>query len=162
MNIPLVPLIRKTGFRYGIMGGVVSSALCLAFVWLPISGNWKFMFPALPTLISIIAFTNVAFIFLAHLFFKNNNNGAMTFGQGVAISFWMGLASGTLISITTYITTFLLAAYIADMAVDMAEMLAPRQMMPLFMKIFVAVIYAVLIGLVVSLFTKKNPDAATF
>ena len=89
MNTSLASLIRKTGFRYGIMLGALSSALFLTFAFLKLSASF------IPML-SGLAFT-IALIYLAHLYFKeNNDDGTMTFGQGVTISFWMGLSSGIL------------------------------------------------------------------
>src|SRR6218665_2254322 len=87
MNTSLASLIRKTGFRYGIMLGALSSALFLTFGFLKLSASF------IPML-SGLAFT-IALIYLAHLYFKeNNDDGTMTFGQGVTISFLVGLSLG--------------------------------------------------------------------
>lgn len=103
------PLIRKTGIRYGIMLGLVSAALFFTFVLLKLKTNdWMLALPG-------IALTSV-FIFLAHLFFKENSDGTMTFGQGVSISFWLGLVSGVLNSVISYIyMKFINTQFVADM-----------------------------------------------
>ena len=173
MNASLAPLIRKTGLRYGIMLGVASSVLFLTFAWLKISSNWMLMLPEL-------AFA-IALTYLAHLYFKENNNGTMTFGQGVTISFWMGLSSGILAPLVTYVyskfinTTYMLDAARVEMGkkglglpddqIDtvlnaLAVFMSPE--VTFFLGILSYIISAVIVGLVVSLFTKKNPDAATF
>jgi len=153
MNASLAPLIRKTGFRYGIMLGVASLVLFYAFIFLKINslGDWVFMPLCILTFISIITFTNAAFIFLAHSYFKKSNDGTMTFGQGVTISFWMGLASGTLVSVITIFFVVL---------EDMREIFDLRKIMLfLFIVIFGSIIFAVIVGFVVSLITKKDPPA---
>jgi len=170
MNASLVPLIRKTGFRYGIMLGALSSALFLTFAFLKPSAS---LIPMLPEL----AFA-IALIYLAHLYFKENNNGTMTFGQGVTISFWMGLSSGILAPLVTYVyskfinTTYMLDAARVEMGkkglglpdeqIDtvlnaLAVFMSPE--VTFFLGILSYLISAVIIGLVVSLFTKKDPPA---
>src|SRR6218665_34010 len=148
MNIPLVPLILKTGLRYVIMLGAASSVLLLTFAWLKISSKWMLMPP-------VLAFA-IALTYLAHLYFKENNDGGtMTFGQGVIISFWMGLASGTLISLVTYVySKFINTAYMFYTT----EKFMPSEIM-FFSDIFSTIFYAVIVGLVVSLITKKDPPA---
>jgi len=168
MNASLAPLIRKTGFRYGIMLGALSSALFLTFAFLKPSAS---LIPMLPEL----AFA-IALIYLAHLYFKENNNGTMTFGQGVTISFWMGLSSGILAPLVTYVySKFINTTYMLDAArVEMEKKGLPDEqidtmlnmtesfMSPeitFFLGIFGYIISAVIVGLVVSLITKKDPPA---
>lgn len=175
MIASLAPLIRKTGFRYGIMLGLVSAALFFTFVLLKLKTNdWMLALPGI-TLTSV-------FIFLAHLFFKENSDGTMTFGQGVSISFWIGLVSGVLNSVISYIyMKFVNTQFVAsmmevargdmekngmsddqiDMALSMTKILMTPEVM-LFTGIFGAIIGALIVGLIVSIFTKKNPAVATF
>jgi len=168
MNASLVPLIRTSGIAHGIMLSIVLLALFFAFSWLVgIGGNWTLTLPDILTFIFIITFTYAAFIYVvsiyvvfiysAHSDIKRMNNGAMTFGQGVGISFWIGLASGTYTSIITIFFVVL-----EEASVNMREIFDLRKMLFLFIVIFGSIIFAVIVGLVVSLFTKKNPDAATF
>jgi len=172
MNIPLVPLIHKTGLRYGIVLGAASSVLFLTFAWLKINSNWMLMLPW-------FAFA-IALTYLAHLYFKENNDGGtMTFGQGVIVSIWMGLASGILTSLVTYVyVRFINTAYIADIVdamriemekkglsdeqidtnLNMTKLFRVPEMM-LVSGIFSTIFYAFVVGLVVSLITKKDPPA---
>jgi len=157
MNASLAPLIRKTGIAHGIVLGVVSLVLFSAFVFLKINclGDWVFMPLCILAFISIITFTNAAFIFLAHSYFKKRNDGTMTFGQGVTISFWMGLTSGALFSV---IAIFLVV--LEEASVNMREIFELRKMLFPFIVIFVSIIiFAVIVGLAVSLIAKKDPPA---
>lgn len=87
---PLVD-VRSAGLRYGLLLGLVSAAY---FVVLAISGvdtnqgwgRWS------STILSI------ALLVLAHIYYKDHNNGFMSYGQGVGISFWMGLVTGVIVS----------------------------------------------------------------
>ncbi|PGH39321.1 MAG: hypothetical protein CRN43_09880 [Candidatus Nephrothrix sp. EaCA] len=114
---------------------------------------------------------------MAHLYFKeNNDDGTMTFGQGVTISFWMGLSSGILAPLVTYVySKFINTTYMLDAArVEMEKKGLPDEqidtmlnmtesfMSPeitFFLGIFGYIISAVIVGLVVSLITKKDPPA---
>lgn len=80
---------RSTGLRYGLMLGLVS---IVYFLVINLSGmdptqgwqRWAGMI------------FNVGFLVLAHLYFREHNQGFMSFGQGLSISFWIGLFSALL------------------------------------------------------------------
>ena len=42
---------------------------------------------------------NTGLLVLAHLYFRDHNEGYMNYGQGVGISFWMGLVNGVLVTV---------------------------------------------------------------
>src|ERR1700754_1180184 len=87
---------RSTGIRYGVIYGVISIVFFLVFnlAGLDMSkgigkyGTW------------LIGFV---IVFLAHKYFKENGNGYMSYGQGIGISFWVGLVCSVVSSIFTYI-----------------------------------------------------------
>lgn len=121
----------------------------------------------------------IVIIFLAHKYFKENGDGFMTFGQGVGISFWMGLLSSVISSIFTYFyIKFIDGSMIqqakdaeiekmqnkgmSDEQIDQAMQFAAAFMTPeafLIIGLIFGIIFIVITGLIISIFTqKKNPE----
>ncbi len=125
---------------------------------------------------------SIVLIVLAHLYFKKNGNGFMSFGQGVGIGFWASLVSSAISSVFTFIyVKFVDGTFIEKMVetqrqameakgnmseeqIDQAMKIASMFMTPvamLFIGLFVGVLGGVIISLVVSIFTQKsNPETA--
>ncbi len=87
---------RSAGVRYGIIYGIISIAYFLILTIADIDmtqglGRWG------GTIIAIVL------VFLAHKYYKENADGFMTYGQGIAIGFWLGLVASAISSIFTYI-----------------------------------------------------------
>src|SRR5437879_13754637 len=87
---------KSVGIRYGVIMGIVSIAYFVILNLLGVDmtqgpGSWgRYVYCA-------------ALIFLAHKYFKENGDSFMAYGQGIGISFWMGLISVAISSVFTYI-----------------------------------------------------------
>lgn len=164
---------RSSGIRYGVIMGIVSIAYFVLLNTLGVDitqgpGSWgRYVYCAV-------------LIFLAHKYYKDNGIGFMAYGQGIGISFWMGLVSGVISSIFTYIyVKFIDTGFVQqildrtregmedkgslseeqiDQAMKMTAKFMTPEMMLGFGFIF-AIIGTVIIGLIVTIFTqKKNPN----
>ena len=165
---------RSVGIRFGLIAALISIAY---FLILNVSGidmtqgfwNW---FGYIITAVLVL---------LAHKQFKEKGDGFMSYGQGMGIAFWIGLVSGALASIFTYL-------YIKFIDTGFLEMIKQRQIEVLhekgmsdeqidqameFSSMFMSaeavllygfiggIIVALIIGLIVTIFTKKtNPEPA--
>lgn len=163
--------VRSVGIRYGLILAFVGIIMFLIFMitGVNMSGNARWL--SFPIYIVII--------FLAHKYFKENGDGFMTFGQGVGISFWMGLLSSVISSIFTYFyIKFIDGSMIqqakdaeiekmqnkgmSDEQIDQAMQFAAAFMTPeafLIIGLIFGIIFIVITGLIISIFTqKKNPE----
>lgn len=165
---------KSAGIRYGLFMGVFSIAYFLILNTLGADitqgpASWgRYVYCAV-------------FIFLAHKYFKDNGDGFMAYGQGMGISFWMGLISVAISSVFTYIyVKFIDTGFIqqvldktreqmeekgtlSDEQIDQAMSMTAKFMTPEMMVIFgviFGIIGTIIIGLIVSIFTqKKSPEA---
>ena len=165
---------RSVGIRFGLIGALISIAY---FLILNVSGidmtkgfwNW---FGYLIT---------VALLIFAHKQFKDKGDGFMSYGQGMGIAFWMGLISGAISAVFTYLyikfvdTGFLelikerqieelhergMSDQQIDQAMEFSSMFMSAEAMLLYMFIG-AIVVALIIGLIVTIFTqKRNPEPA--
>ncbi|HCW06852.1 MAG TPA: DUF4199 domain-containing protein [Cytophagales bacterium] len=167
---------RSVGIRYGLFMGVISIAYFLILNLLGVDmtqgiGRWA----------SLIF--NVAIIFLAHKYFKDNGDGFMSFGQGFGIGFWIALISSAISSVFTYVyIKFIDASFIqqvmdktresmeekgnlSDEQIDQAMQMTAKFMTPESMLIFGLIgglVILCIVSLIVTIFTqKKNPDPFT-
>lgn len=86
---------RGVGLQYGLIAGVI---MIIYFLILQFSGL------ALEAWASWISYIFLAvIIFLAHSKFKEGSDGFMTYGQGLAIGFWVSLAAGVINSVFSFI-----------------------------------------------------------
>jgi hypothetical protein len=120
-------------------------------------------------------------VFLAHKYYKDNTSGFMSYGQGIGIAFWMGLISGVISSVFTYIyIKFVDSSFVemikekqlADMEakgmseeqIDQAMKMASYFMTPEAMFLFGligGIVGTIIIALIVTIFTqKKAPEQA--
>lgn len=165
---------RSSGVRYGVIGAVIGIVYFLIITTMEMDmtqGVWRW-FSYLIT---------IALLILAHKYYKDNNAGFMSYGQGIGISFWYGLVSGVISSIFTYIyIKFVDSSFIdmikekqieqmegrgmSDEQIDQAMKFSAMFMSPeafLIMGIIGGIIGAVIVGLIVSIFTqKKAPETA--
>ena len=92
----MVVTTRSVGIRYGIILSLISIVFFLVFA------NF-----AMETYLSIGRWGNtilsIVIIVLAHIYYKQNGDGFMNFGQGVGIAFWTGLVSSAIGSVFTYV-----------------------------------------------------------
>ena len=164
---------RSAGIRYGLIMGVFS---IVYFVVLNTLGADITQGPA-----SWGRYVYVAvFIFLAHKYFKDSGDSFMSYGQGIGISFWMGLISVAVSSVFTYIyVKFIDQGFIqqildrtrqgmeeknmSEEQIDQAMSMTAKFMTPEMMLVFgivFGIIGTIIIGLIVTIFTqKKSPEA---
>lgn len=165
---------RSAGIRFGLIGAIISIAyfVILNVAGLDITrGFW-----------SVLGYViTAALIFFAHKFYKENGDGFMAYSQGIGIAFWLGLVSGAISSVFTYLyikfvdTSFIEAiqdkqieamqqqgmqAEQIDKALEISSMFMTPEAF-FVMGLMGAIIAAVIIGLIVTIFTqKKNPEPA--
>ena len=165
---------KSVGIRYGIIMGAISIVLFLVFVIVDIDmylkiGRW------------ISAGLALLIIVLAHLYYRQNGDGFMNYGQGIGIAFWAGLMSSVIGSVFTYIyvkfidqgmITAIREGAIRDMeekgqsdeqiemAMKFVDMFTNAEAMLLF-GLFFGILWIILIALVVTIFTQK-PRPETF
>jgi uncharacterized membrane protein len=173
---PALPEVttRSVGMRYGVIYGAIGFVYFLIFAVMKMDMSQGFARWG-TTLIGIVM------IVLAHKYFKDNNNTFMTYGQGVGISFWLGLISSGLSSILSYVyIKFVDSAYIdrireaavadmeakgsseqeIEMAMKFMEAFTSAEAILLIGLIFGTIILLI-VGLIVSIFTQKaNPTAS--
>ena len=123
----------------------------------------------------------ILIVVFAHKYYKENSDGFMSYGQGVGIAFWIGLVSGVISSIFTYLyIKFIDTAFLElikerqieamqqkgmsdeqiDQAMNVAAMFTTPEAMFIMMLIG-SIIATVIIGVIVTIFTqKKNPEPA--
>jgi Protein of unknown function (DUF4199) len=164
---------RSVGIRYGLILAVIS---ILYFVIMTSVGLNTSDGPAS----WVVYLLDAALIFLAHKFFKENGDGFMSFGQGMTVTFWLGLIATVLYMIFFYIYVKFIDTGFMDMIkdrqleqmqgrgmseeqIDQAMEISGKFMTPeifLGTGLFFGVIIVVIIGLIVTAFTqKKNPEA---
>lgn len=165
---------RSAGIRYGLIMGVFSVVYFLVLNTLGADitqgpASWgRYVYCAV-------------FIFLAHKYFKDNGDGFMAYGQGIGISFWMGLLSVAVSSVFTYVyVKFIDQGFIQqimdrtregmedkgtmseeqiDQAMSMTAKFLTPEMMLVFGIVF-GILGTIIIGLIVTIFTqKKNAEA---
>jgi hypothetical protein len=163
---------RFAGIRYGLISAVIGIVyfIVLRMIDVDVQGpagwlGWLF--------------TGIL-IFLAHKYFKESGDGYMNYSQGISIAFWLGLVSGAISSVFTYLyIKFIDTGFIdtikekqyeqmqgqgmSDDQIDQAMKVAGMFTTPLaimIMGFIMTVISAVLIALIITLITqKKSPDA---
>jgi len=172
VNSTSVVTTRSVGVRFGLIGAVISIAY---FVILNIAGldmtqgfwNW---FGYVIT---------IALLIFAHKYYKDNGDGFMSYGQGIGIALWIGLVSGVIASIFTYLyIKFIDTAFLdtvknrqleamqqqgmsdeqIDQAMEFSAMFMSAEAMFIFM-LFGSIVATIIIALIVTIFTqKKNPQ----
>ena len=172
-SVPAVTT-RTVGFRYGLIMAGISVVYFLGLTFADVDmtsgiGRWS----------SIIFY--IAVIFLAQKNFKDQGDGFMEYGQGMGITFWIGLVSSVIYSTFFYIyIKFIDSAFVeaikdkeiekmqergmSDDQIDQAMSFAGAFMTPEAMLAFGligGIIIIVCVGLVVTAFTQnKNPQAS--
>jgi len=164
---------RSAGIRYGLIMGVFSIVYFLVLNTLGADitqgpASWgRYVYCAV-------------FIFLAQKYYKDNGDSFMSYGQGMGISFWMGLLSAAVSSPFTYVyVKFIDQGFIqqvmdrtregmedkgtmSEEQIDQAMAITSKFMTPEMMLIFgvvFGILGTVIIGLIVTIFTqKKNPE----
>lgn len=162
---------RPTSLSIGIKWGLISTLIhVILFLITSLTGvdpfDQKMAFVNIPISIAILVF--------AHKAFKDDGDGFMTYGQGVAIAFWislLGVILGGLFTFvyTNFVDTALMETYYQKQADTLSEKKMTEQQIEMAvtwtkklfwpMYLFFGVFFGVLIGLIVTIFTqKKNPE----
>jgi hypothetical protein len=165
---------RSTGIRYGVIAAVIGIAYFLILNTMGMDltqGFWSWFRYVI----------TIGILVLAHKYYKDNRDGFMSYGQGIGISFWMGLISAVIGSIFTYIyVKFLDESFItmmkdkqieameakgmSEQQIDQAMQFASMFMTPeaiLGFGLVFGLIGTVICGLIVTIFTqKKAPETA--
>ena len=178
METPVNSTSRVTTRSVGIRFGLISSLLSIVYFLIlnlsginMSSGIWNWLGYSI----------TVVLLVLAHKQFKDKGDGFMSYGQGMGITFWMGLVSGLISSIFTYLyikfidTGFLelvkqrqiealqeqgMSDEQIDQALEISSMFTTPEGMLISMLIG-SIIIALIIGLIVTIFTqKRNPEPA--
>lgn len=162
--------VRSTGTRYGVLLGLVSFVyfIVLNMMGMDATQGWARWASLL---------LSVGLLVLAHLYYRDNGNGYMSFGQGVSISFWIGLVAGLIaVAGTLAYIEFVDTGYmerISDLQrqameeqgleeeqIEQALDMSAKFMTPGFFFLFGLignVVMTVLMGLLISIFTQR-PD----
>lgn len=168
------PSVRSAGIRYGLILGIVSILIFLVLVLsgADMTGNLRWI--SFPFYILLIV--------LAHKYYKDKGNGFMSYGEGMGITFWMGLISSAISSVFTFLYLKFIDASMIDMirekqleefekqgmsdaqieqAMKFAEMFTSPTAM-LIIGIIGGIIMLLICGLIVTIFTQKKNPQPTF
>lgn len=166
---------RSAGIRYGLIAAVVGIAYFLILNTMGIDltqGFWSW-FRYCITIVLLV---------LAHKYYKDNSDGFMSYGQGIGISFWMGVVSAVIGSIFTYIyvkwidSSFIdimkdkqmegfQARGMSDEQIEQAMKFSAMFTTPealLGFGLFFGILGTVIVGLIVTIFTQKKAPEQTF
>ena len=167
-NINVKPAsTRKVGVKFGLISAGIGVFIFLVLTLTGMNAfdnKWSFLHVAI----------GVILIILGHKEFKQSGDGFMSYGQGVAIGFWMALVSVVIGGLFTWIYTAFIEPTAMEPVYEMQRMKFEEQGMPdsqietsmewmkkLFWPIyfFFGIFFSVLIAVIVSIFTqKKNPQ----
>ena len=165
---------RSSGIRYGVILGAISVAIFFVLTFAGVDqtsgiGRWA----SLPIYIALI--------FMAQKYFKDEGDGFMSYGQGIGISFWMGLISTIIYMPIFYIyIKFIDSGFVemiknkqieelqnkgmSDEQIDQAMSFAGAFMSPeamLIMGTIGAIIFILICGLIITIFTQKPNTQST-
>jgi flagellar biosynthesis protein FliQ len=102
-----------TGIRYGLITGLIWMIVDFVFRTTGLSLKYSLYLPA-----SLVVY--IVGIIMAHRYFKEQNGGFMSYGQGVMIVVILSLVSGTLSGLFNYVyVNFIDPDYAARMRADM-------------------------------------------
>ena len=159
--------VRSVGIKFGLISGVISIVffLVLALADLnPFDNKWGW----------IGAPISIIILFLAQKNFKDEGDGFMSYGQGMGITFWLGLISILVAGAFTYcysnfIDTGVMDLFYEKQRADMAAKSMPDEQIEMAVTwtkklywpiyFFFGILFSLIIGLIVTIFTqKKNPE----
>jgi hypothetical protein len=165
---------RSTGVRYGLINALFGIVFFLVFVAMGVN-------IATSPLRWLGYCVTIVIVVLAHMYYKKNGNGYMSYGEGLGIGLWIGLISSVISSIFTYIyVKFIDSGFVdaikdaqieemqkkgmSDEQIDQAMKFASMFMTPEAMfgfGLFFGFLGILVIALIVSIFTqKKAPETA--
>jgi hypothetical protein len=163
---------RSAGMRYGVILSAISIVLFLGMTFADIDmtegiGRWA----SIPIYLVII--------YLAQKYFMDNGDGFMSYGQGMGVTWWLGLISSVIYTIFFYIyIKFIDGSFIETIKQKQMDQMAERGMSDeqidqamsfsapfmsaeamFFFGLIGGIIFILICGLIVTIFTqKKNPE----
>jgi len=159
--------VRSVGLKFGLYYGVFSIAYFLVIALVganPFDNKWNW--------ISLIF--AVGIVVWAHIAFKNEGDGFMSFGQGVGIGFWLSLVSLVIGGVFTYFYSAFIDASLLEGVFEKQRLQMEQQGSPenqievaqewtrkLFWYIYgvFGMFFSMLVAVVVTIFTqRKNPE----
>jgi hypothetical protein len=169
-NTTTMPTARSIGLKFGLYYGVFSIVYFIVIALVganPFDQTWNW--------VGIIF--SVGFLVWAHITFKNEGDGYMSFGQGVGIGFWITLVSLIIGGLFTFFYITMIDPGLFDGFMEMQRANMEAQGMPdnqiemsqewtkkLFWPFYVVIglFFGVLIAVIVTIFTqRKNPEPFT-
>ncbi|HTF19141.1 MAG TPA: DUF4199 domain-containing protein [Chryseolinea sp.] len=162
---------RSVGIKYGLISVVVGIVFFLILIFAgqnPLTFKWGWAV-SLPT--------TIVLILLAHKEFKGDNNGFMTYGEGIAVGFWfmlVGVVVGILFNYvyTNIIDPNLMADFyenqynqmqqqgMPDGQIEMAQSWTKKLFWAI--AVFMGVFFSMATVLLVTIFTQKRPPEQRF
>ena len=162
---------RSVGIKYGLISVVVGIVYFLVLVFAgqnPYTVKWGWVFTLTSTAVLIV---------LAHREYKNDNNGFMTYGEGLGIGLWYTLVAilvSTLFNYvyTTFIDTTIMTEFYenqyqqlqqagqSDEQIEMAQTWTKKLWW--IISIVAGTFFCVLTFLIVTIFTQKRPPEQRF
>jgi len=162
---------RSVGVKFGLIGtvaGIIYFVLLMVVGQNPLTFKWSWIFQI---------GMGVALVFLAHKAYKEENDGFMTYGEGVVVGLWytlVGVGVGMVfhyIYITfidpNLVTEFYENQYeqmqqkgMPDEQIEMAQTWTKKLYWPI--GIFVALFSNMIIVFLVTIFTQKKPPEQRF
>jgi hypothetical protein len=165
---------KPTTWSIGLKWGLISTAVSIALFLIPaLAGMNAFdkMWGYTGGVIGIVL------LVLAHRDFKNNGDGYMSYGQGIAITFYSTIVSLVLVTIFSYVYSTIIDPSAMDKFYDAqrAEMEKgnmPEEQMEVALEwtrklfwvfyIIMGLFFGMLTGLIVSIFTQKRSPQTNF
>lgn len=161
---------RAIGIKFGLISAVIGIVYFLVLIFTvdnPFDQKWGWL--------SIII--SIVIIVLAHKAYKEENNGFMTFGEGVTIGFWITVVAIVVDGLFRYVYSNFIdptvmermyeAQYLqmqekgmADEQIEVAISWTRKLFWPIFFVI--GPIFSMITVLIVTIFTQKRPPEQRF
>ncbi len=163
--------VKQVAIKWGLISGVVSIAYFMIMNYADLIGNsWA-------SWLGIVPF--IVILFLAHIEFKNDGDGYMSYGQGLGIGAFLAGVSALLSGAFTYVyTKFIVPDYsqmmmdkmvevweeqgMTDQQIEVASSVMSKFQNPelaFILGIVMGVLFGFIISLIVAAITKNNnPD----
>jgi len=162
---------RSVGIKFGLIGTVVSIVYFVIMLVIgqnPLTFQWSWIFQIV---------MGAVMFYLAHKAYKEENNGFMTYGEGVTIGLWYTIVAMAIGFIFQYIylnfidTNLLKDFYdfqyakmqeqgLGDDQIEMGLSWTRKLFWP--MGIFFALLSSMILVLIVTIFTQKRPPEQRF
>lgn len=162
--------VRSIGMKFGLIAGLIGTTQFLLLSLLganPFDSVWAWLSAAI----------TITVMFFAHKSFKDTGDGFMSFGQGIGISFWLGVTATALSVPISYIFLTFIDPGVMEMfydkqLADMEKAGQPEAAIEMAMTwtkklfwvfaIIMPILWDLIIGLILTIFTQKKRPEQTF